>query len=275
MQIRRSSPLPVLLAAVMCLGWATTINASGVELCREVAEVVLRPTKIVQKVRREGLKCLVVPFCCGPTWSAHGECYVVKEIEGTPERVELPKCSTQDINFALEQFIAQMKNPVFLFTPGIATAYKDLVELNYAFPASKPIPQWVASKLLRLVGKPGIPFDQSDISRSKWAQLNSLIDKPLRPETYRQEQDAITHGDLIIFSENKWKQALDGDTCTSIALWAHEVVHVFQNRRDGKEEFFRRYVSDARKNMYEAIPYEKEAYAVQNIILRDYCGILK
>jgi Domain of unknown function (DUF4157) len=139
---------------------------------------------------------------------------------------------------------------------------------------AEEIPEYILVKLRRLVGQRGIPFDGSDIDRAKYNSNSSLIDKPLRAETYGEDQDAITHGDLIIFSEKKWKDAVDGNTCGSLALWAHELVHVFQNRRDGRDEFFRRYVSDARKYQYADIPYEKEAYAVQGLVAADYCNLL-
>src|SRR5262245_19653743 len=89
MRRRTLSRKPLIVTAALFLAWATQLEAGELELCREVAEVVLRPTKIIQKVRKEGLKCLVVPLCCGPTWSMHGECYVIKEVEGAPEKIEV------------------------------------------------------------------------------------------------------------------------------------------------------------------------------------------
>jgi hypothetical protein len=249
-------------------------TAQTVELCREVAEVVMNPTVITRKVEKEGLKCVLLPFCCGPTWSVHPECYVMQQIEGQPQRVELPKCSMQDARFAIEQFVAQLKNPIFILSPAIALTYKDLVDLDYSSLGAVPIPDYIKVRLHRLVGQPGILFDGSDIDRAKYGARRTFLDKALLPETYgNKDASAITHDDLIIFATNMQGQELDLK-CTSLALWAHELTHVFQNRRDGRDVFFSKYASDAAKYSYRDIPYEKEAYAVQDTVNSNYCDLL-
>jgi hypothetical protein len=249
--------------------------AEGVEICREVAEFVMTPTVITRKIRKEGVKCLIAPMCCSPTWSVHPECYVIDKVAGEPVKTELPKCSVRDARDAIEQFVAQIKNPIYILSPGIATAYKDLVELNYSSPGAEPIPEYIKVRLLRLVGQPGIPFERSDIDRAKYNSMDTFIDKALRPETYgNKDASAITHDDLIIFATNKESEALDDKKCSSLALWAHELTHVFQNRRDGRDVFFSKYVSDAAKYSYRDIPYEKEAYAVEDTVTSKYCDLL-
>jgi len=76
---------------------------------------------------------------------------------------------------------------------------------------------------------------------------------------------AITLGHLIIFTQ---PQYYDPYSIPGLALLAHELKHVEQYRREGLLRFLWRYITHWLKVGYdlERHPYEKEAYAFQNLV---------
>jgi hypothetical protein len=127
----------------------------------------------------------------------------------------------------------------------------------------------VREALAALVGKPGIPFAAADVEAARWKTSERPIARVLFPQTYGQRGRAITHGTLILVNDD----FLTGELCAVTARWAHEVTHVFQNRRDGRVEFLDRYLRESIEKAYEDISYEQEAYAVQRTAERAMgCG---
>jgi hypothetical protein len=64
---------------------------------------------------------------------------------------------------------------------------------------------------------------------------------------------------------------LDSSQCFRYATWAHELSHVYQNRRLGSATFLKRYLAESAKKRYEEISFEVEAKAVAE--LRPACGV--
>ncbi len=145
--------------------------------------------------------------------------------------------------------------------------YMAVVDANLE--SAAPLPPPVREALAALVGKPGIPFATVDIESARWKTSERPIARVLFPQTYGQRGRAITHGTLILVNDD----FLTGELCAVTARWAHEVTHVFQNRRDGRVEFLDRYLRESIEKGYEDISYEQEAYAVQRTAERAMgCG---
>jgi hypothetical protein len=82
---------------------------------------------------------------------------------------------------------------------------------------------------------------------------------------------AVTLGRRLFFSPRGWDRYREGGTA-SVALAAHEAVHVLQYRRDGFLGMLVRYLRDylrgrraglTHHQAYRAVPYEREAFAVE------------
>jgi hypothetical protein len=145
--------------------------------------------------------------------------------------------------------------------------YMAVIDAN--FESAEPLPDPVRSALARLVGRPGIPFAAADIEAARWKKSDHPVARFLFPETYGQKGRGITHGSLILVNGD----FLSGTPCQVNARWAHELTHVFQNRRDGRAEFLDRYLRESIEKGYDAISYEREAYAVQAAAERELgCG---
>jgi hypothetical protein len=134
---------------------------------------------------------------------------------------------------------------------------------------ASPLPDPVKEALAKLVGKTGVPFTAVDIEAARWKHSDHPVARYLFPETYGQKGRGITHGTLILVNDD----FLSGTPCEVYARWAHEMTHVFQNRRDGRSEFLDRYLRETIEKGYEEISYEKDAYAVQRLAERAMgCG---
>jgi hypothetical protein len=143
--------------------------------------------------------------------------------------------------------------------------YMAVVDANLE--TASPLPDPVRHALAALIGRPGIPFAAADIAAARWTKSDKPVAKVLFPQTYGQSARAITHGNLILVNDD----FLAGAPCEVAARWAHEVTHVFQNRRDGRVEFLDRYLKESVEKAYHDISYERDAYAAQRAAER-YLG---
>jgi hypothetical protein len=145
--------------------------------------------------------------------------------------------------------------------------YMAVVDANLE--TASPLPDPVRRALAALIGRPGIPFAAADVEAARWTKSDKPVARVLFPQTYGQSARAITHGNLILVNDD----FLTGPPCEVTARWAHEVAHVFQNRRDGRVEFLDRYLRESVEKAYNDISYERDAYAAQRAAERELgCG---
>jgi len=145
--------------------------------------------------------------------------------------------------------------------------YMAVVDSNLE--TASPLPDPMRQAVAALVGRPGIPFAAADVEAARWTKSDKPVAKVLFPQTYGQSARAITHGNLILVNDD----FLTGAPCEVAARWAHEVTHVFQNRRDGRVEFLDRYLKESVEKAYNDVSYERDAYAVQRAAERELgCG---
>lgn len=109
------------------------------------------------------------------------------------------------------------------------------------------------------------------LKRKEWFPDPSIVDRaravilPFCPRYIAKRRKAITLGHLIIFTKPRY---YDPYSIPGLALLAHELKHVEQYRREGLLRFLWRYITHWLKVGYdlERHPYEKEAYAFQNLV---------
>ena len=154
-----------------------------------------------------------------------------------------------------------------LLPQGLAETYEAYVD--QVMRSAEALPRDVRTRMLRLVGRPGIPFNHDDIESARFIPAATPQGSILFPVGMK--MTGITHGQLIIMSS----EAIHPSDCNGYAVWAHELTHIAQNRRDGRNYFLRKYLADATKYDYPKIPYELDAYRVQDAVIGRYCTVME
>jgi uncharacterized protein DUF4157 len=166
--------------------------------------------------------------------------------------------------------IGETVSPAYAIPPGLTATYQAYVDAVTR--SAEALPSDIAARMHRLVGMPGIPFNHGDVDAARYVPATSPRGSILSPTTYGGRKMAgITHGNLIVMSP----EAINPSNCKGYAVWAHELTHVAQNRRDGRDAFLKQYLSDAAKYDYPKIPYEVAAYKVQDIVAARYCDVME
>ena len=168
---------------------------------------------------------------------------------------------------AVKEIVLARVNPTGLvFTPDLYEAYRAYVDLSSV--SASRLPSDVKLRLSRIVRKPGILWEQQDLDHATYLRASDARGSVLFPGTYGNKDIAgITHGTLIVIADS----VLSDNTCNKYATFAHELTHIFQNRRDGENSFLTKYLLDASHYSYRNIPYEAEAFALQDNVLNNYC----
>ena len=239
---------------------------ADVSVCEDVVSLVDHPAEYVtEKVKREGLTCILHGTCCTPYWVTDPICYALENrLSRAPwkETVHKIQCSQQDAATAIRELILNFVNPTsFVLGPlgqDLYDLYRTYVES--AEIVASPLPPDVVLRLSRLLGKPGIVWSAEDLYGAKYISASDAKGALLFPGTYgNHAANAITHGNLIVIEDD----VLTDTSCEKYAVFAHELTHIYQNRRDGVNTFVTKYLIDAAQHSYEEIPYEVEAYALQ------------
>lgn len=256
------------LLAWMLLCVSSAAIAESVDICTESINMVHHPAQYVtRQIRRHGLVlCIAHPACCSPVWATDPICYITRRrqiSQAFDEAVSSLHCEKKSAEIAITEFIDSWTKPIPIIAgPGLMLAYNNAVDLNLA--SASPLPSDVIDNLKRLIGSPGIPFKDEDVESARWKKASDPLAAPLFPGTYGDKHTlAITHGNLIIVRDNITKLP----KCTYYAKWAHEITHVYQNRKDGKIKFLDKYLTEGGKKDYEKISYEIEASKVENLVL--------
>jgi len=246
--------------------------------CQDVVNFVDHQALTVdEKVRKGGIKCkgvalAALPHCCLPGWEADPMCYVLNKKtlkDAWQETIHTTQCP-QHVMKAVQEVTLTVTNPTTAVLPvDWFELYKQYVDVTAV--TASPLPSDVTQRLKRIVGKAGILWSQQDLDGARYVRASDARGKPLFPGTYGKKDIAgITHGKLIVIADS----AVDDQTCNKYAIFAHELTHVWQNRRDGENCFASKYLADATHYPYRDIPYEAQAFALQDFVNANYCPLI-
>src|SRR5262245_1279352 len=189
----------LLTCAVLCA--PTHPRAEPVNVCQEFIKSMDHTDKYVtDKIKKDGIGCLIKPQCCGPTWQAHPECYdpVTRLVKGpwTERKVVGTKCEKQEVIDWTRNFVNSWTKPTYLLSKPLYDSYRTYVDLVSS--QGHELPDDVRQGLQKLVGAGAVPFRSVDIESAKWVRSDELAARPLSPSTWGQSNPAITHGHLIV-----------------------------------------------------------------------------
>jgi hypothetical protein len=200
-------------------------------------------------------------------WVINPVCYIIekKKIKDAwTETKRFTQCRRESLDTGLREFINAWTNPTaaatFLLTPQFLGSYRNYVDALAG--QGRRLPDDIQRMLAALVQRGIVPFSLVDIQNTRWLNDSDEAVKPLSPRQLGiKDVLAIVHGSLIVITP----EMAAARNCKRIALWAHEVTHVYQNRILGANAFTARYLSEAR-NGYENISFERQAHAVEDSV---------
>ncbi|MEM7105485.1 MAG: hypothetical protein AAF502_20275 [Bacteroidota bacterium] len=244
-------------------------------ICEDMIDNIFKPGVTVEKkVRifnprkpRNFAKCLAMPQCCAPSWKVHPECYIVqKEVikEAVNEIKATRQCFEMEPRKALRRYIEHTMNPIRGFSGPFDVLGQMLKrEVEAAKRVAEPLPFSIRQKLKLLDREYDFPFTDEDIDNTVWISKNKPEAKLL---WVGGEKTGRCWFDLIIIDPKLFER----NECSQLALWAHELIHVWQTRTKGWDYFSTTYLAEYALHGYEDNFYEKQAYAY-DAILEDIC----
>jgi CARDB len=251
-------------------------NDVTVSICEEAEIIVTHPADYVQeKVRRNGISCLILPHCCTPAWVVSPDCYVlqwVKKRNAWQEIKTTYTCNdfTMTAEEAFQRWLGHLASPAtavgFSFaTGGIDQLFK--AYLTAASAVAKPLPSDIKTELEQLVQAGAVPFTANDISNVKYLESDHPLGQRLFPGGAR---NAITFQNLVIVDKDDYlrKPTTSDERCARLKEWAHEMTHVHQYNQYGFDVFVQRYIEQSSPG-YRNMPLEAEAFAIEEKIGRE------
>jgi hypothetical protein len=248
-------------------------------LCSTAIRIVEHPEQIaveqiLERVQREGLNCFLHPWCCGPSWMAHPDCYldvshssprVIKP--ASLEHVSVENCQEVSPEEAADRLFRNIFDPalpirkILEFNPVSATLTISIAAANAA---RHPLPTDVSSSLRERVSLSAGAYRKEDVEDAGWLRWDEAAARPLWAlvpvgDDGSKVADAITFDRTVIVGSD----FLSSTGSDRLALWAHEVTHVSQYRRAGIDAFLLNYIGSGDPEPYCQIEAEKAAYTVE------------
>lgn len=229
-------------------------------ICQEFEDVIVHPADGQwEKVKRDGISCLVFPHCCSPAWVLSPDCYFKNWVTtGEPWEEIVPYWTCEDYSLTREEafwkWIQSLSNP--LTEVGIIPG--DLFDIfalyvAAAYEIAAPIPDDMKHELRHVVNEGECNFTEQNIESARWLSASHAMARRIWPGG---DVLAITYYNLIIVSE----ELLERTGCAAVSRpWAHELAHVFQYEAMGTDLFLETYLAQGLVRDWEDISQEQTA----------------
>jgi hypothetical protein len=263
------------------------VRAQFYNVCYDLLEPIWNPPSYTDVVECLSAICVLMPHCCSPTCRLHPECTITRQLLERPGFWQVTSCEVLSLDKILELFLrGQLRHLDDAVLPGVQkTAFTHVTALRAA---AVPIPPAVQSLLEGLLTSQigtGMPsFNMGHVQRARLLSRGTAT-----ASLYlRAGFDAITLNDLIIIRDSEYatltSTSIPANTTLSamrpggplypvftsvFALLAHELVHVRQYDELGADAFVHNYLLETLTKGYGSDPFELEAFAYGNVVLRD------